>query len=100
MLIKAYNGTGDKKVFVGDREVVRPTDIDEAVGTYGKDKVLKGFWKSEVIAVQAAIRAGANGKSGGTKAKVDAIIVKARQEKADGDSTLYDKLVALDVISE
>lgn len=99
MLIKAFNGTGDKKVFVGQREVTKPANIDDAVREYGIEKVLKGFWKSEVIAIQASIRLGTNG-IGSTKAKVDAMITQARLEKANGDSGLYDKLVALDVISE
>ena len=100
MLIKAFNGIGNKKVFVGETEVAQPTNLDEAVKTYGSDKVFKGFWKSEVIAVQASIRLGANGKGGGVRAKVDSMITMARQEKANGDSTLYDKLVDLAVISE
>jgi hypothetical protein len=98
MLIKAFT-KGNPKVFVGEREVVRPADLGEAIKTYGNEKVLKGFWKSEVIAIQASIRAGANGK-GGAKTQVQLMIESARKQKADGDATLYDNLVALDIIKE
>lgn len=99
MLIKAFTGTGEKKVFVGEREVDKPPSVHEAIMTYGEDKVLKGFWKSEVIAIQASIRLGTNGH-GSSKSQVQLMIESARKQKAAGDATLYDNLVALDIIKE
>lgn len=61
--IKAFSGIGEKKVFVGERTVDMPDDLDEAVksGLVNPDKIYKGWHKSEVIAIQASIRAGTNG---------------------------------------
>lgn len=76
MLIKAFNG--NPRVFVGEREVAQPTTLEQATATYGADKVLKGFWKSEVIAVQASIRLGTNGNPNLSKFKS---LSKAKQDE-------------------
>ena len=95
--IKAYNGQGDDKSFAGEEKANKPDTLEEAAKEYTDEVVLKGFWKSHVIYVQNRIRTG-----GGTsdRSKVSTLKALARRQKAEGDSTLYDKLVAVEMIKE
>lgn len=95
--IKAYNGKGESKEFAGEKEVNRPTTVDEAVEMFGSERVLKGFWASEAIHVQNQIRTG-TGHS--PRAKLNTLVEEARRQKATGDSRVYDRLVALELIKE
>ena len=58
VMVEAFSGVKDNKVKVGEREAKKPDSVDEAIELYGAERVLKGFWKSEVIAIQASIRTG------------------------------------------
>lgn len=97
VIIKAYNGRGDAKTFAGEQEVQKPDTVDEAVKLYGGDKVLERFWDAHVIYVQNRIRTGAGTSD---RAVLDQIRSKARQQKADGDDSLFNQLVHLGVIKE
>lgn len=62
--IKAHTNQGGKKVFVGERTVNAPESLTELRAYVGENaegdaKILSQFWKSEVIDIQARIRAGA-----------------------------------------
>ena len=95
--IKAFSGSGDNKVFAGEETANKPDTLEEAAKEYTDEVVLKGFWKSHVIYVQNRIRTG-----GGTsyKSQVNTLRALARKQKAEGDSTLYDQLVQLEIIKE
>ena len=56
--IEASNRVDGKNVLAGSREVDKPETIEEAVKAHGSEAILKGFWKSYVIEVQAQIRSG------------------------------------------
>lgn len=64
VVINASTNQGGKKVHVGSREVNKPETLAE-LRTYcgetpeGDEKIVGQFWKSEVIDIQARIRAGA-----------------------------------------
>lgn len=58
--IEASNRVEGKNVLAGSREVEKPETVEEAVKAHGGDAVLKGFWKSYVIEVQAQIRSGSD----------------------------------------
>jgi hypothetical protein len=58
--VTAMTNEGGKKVLVGSREIDKPNTLAEAVSIEGGEAgVLKGYWKSKVIEVQAQIRSGA-----------------------------------------
>ena len=95
--IKAYNGRGENKVFVGEEEVEKPENLADAIELTGEDDLVKGWWSSYVIEVQNRIR------TGGTtslKSKTDKIVATARTRKANGDNSLYELCMSTGLISE
>ena len=95
--IRAHNGRGEDKVLAGEQAANQPETLEEAIAEYGADTVLGRFWDSHVIFVQNQIR---TGTGHGTKSKVNALVVAARKQKAEGDSDLYNQLVYLEIIKD
>ena len=96
-LIQAFTGSGKDKVWIGDRKVDLPTTIEEATTLWGDAKFIKMACESYVIDVQRELRSG--GKTS-AKSQLNDLIAAARQQKNDGDSALYDRLVSVEIIKE
>lgn len=76
--ISASNRVDGKNVEAGQRVIDKPETLDEAVEAYGSDLVLKCFWKSHVIDVQAQIRSGSESP---TTQKVFKSLSASKQEE-------------------
>ena len=96
-LIQAFTGSGKDKVFISDKKVDMPTTVDEAKELWGDAKFIKMACESYVIDVQRELRSG--GKTS-AKSQLNDLIAAARQQKQDGDSALYDRLVSVEIIKE
>ena len=90
-LIQAFTGSGKDKVFIGDRKVDLPTTLDEAKELWGDAKFVKMAVESYVIDVQRELRTG--GKTS-AKSQLNDLITAARQQKQDGDDSLFVRLTA------
>jgi len=95
-IIRNENVAG-KKVEVGRKDFDLPENCDELFDlatTEGGAKEVYDLWfAAKVIALRATI---------GVKTRVtdSLIIAKAREQKANGDATLYDNLVSLGWIKD
>ena len=96
-LIQAFTGSGKDKVFVADKKVDLPTTVDEATELWGDNKFVKMARESYVIDVQRELRSG--GKTN-AKSQLEMLIAAAHQQKQDGDSALFDRLVSVEIIKE
>lgn len=95
-VVKAYNGIGKAKVFVGEREIDQPENLAEALQCEGgkEDEVLGHYWSSKVIDVQRQIRA-KTGES--AKSQLSAILSQAKANLDAGDSKLAEMLKAANI---
>ena len=96
-LIQAFNGHGKDKVFAGDRKVDLPESMEEAEGLWGDAKFVKMAVESYVIAIQGELR---NGGKVSAKSQLNDLISSAKQQRMDGDSALFDRLVSAEIIKE
>ena len=96
-LIQAFTGSGKDKVFVADKKVDLPNNVADAIELWGDDKFVKMARESYVIDVQRELRSG--GKTS-AKSQLNDLIAAARQQKLDGDSALFDRLVSVEIIKE
>ena len=96
-LMQAFTGKGESKVFIADKKVDIPQTVAEAVGLWGEDKLVKMACESYVIAVQSDLR---KGSSTSAKTQLNDLIAAAHQQKRDGDSALFDRLVSVEIIKE
>ena len=94
-LIQAFHGSGDKKVFAADKNVELPTTIEEGVSLWGEEKFVKMARESYIIDVQRELRS--DGKTN-AKSQLNMLIAAAKQQKQDGDDSLYNRLVSVEII--
>ena len=93
-LIQAFHGSGESKTWAGDKKVDLPVTMEEAVQLWGEAKTIKMARESYTIDIQRELRAGGKVNA---KSQLNQLIASAKQQKADGDSTSYDILVAANV---
>ena len=94
-LIQAFHGSGESKVFAGDRKVNLPQTVDEAVKLWGGAKFVKMARGGYLIEVQRELRS--DGKTS-AKSQLNELIAAAEQQKQDGDDDLYNRLVSIEII--
>ena len=94
-LIQAFTGSGKDKVFIADKKVDLPQNVDEAVELWGNEKFVKMAVESYVIDVQRELRSGGKVSA---KSQLNDLIAAAHKQKQDGDSALYDRLVSVEII--
>ena len=94
-LIQAFHGSGDSKTFAGDKQVDLPNSVNDAVELWGESKFVKMARESYIIDVQRELRSG--GKTS-AKTQLNDLISAAKKQKQDGDDSLYNRLVAVEII--
>lgn len=95
VIVKAYTGKGENKVFVGEEEINKPESLADLQTLVNDDEIISGWFSSYVIEVQNRLR------TGGTvslKSKTAKIVDEARRRKAGGDSSLYELCVSTGLI--
>ena len=75
--IKAFTGSGDSKVLMGEREENQPETMAELLEEFPEEKIIELVWRSHAIEVQAELR-NQNGQS--AKAKVKALEMAAKND--------------------
>ena len=78
MTIKASTNEGGKLVSAGSRVIDQAENMDELTTLHTESEIIKGFYKSHVIEVQAQIRAGSETP---TNVKVFKGLTKAQQDE-------------------
>ena len=94
-LIQAFTGSGKDKVFIADKKVDLPQNVDEAVELWGESKFVKMACESYVIDVQRELRSGGKVNA---KTQLNDLITAAKKQKNDGDDGLFQRLVSLEII--
>ena len=97
-IIRNENVNG-KKMFLGEKSFDMPEDVFEAIKVHGEKEVYDAWYASRVITLRATI-GNKESKTAVLKDQHEKIIQKARELKANGDSTMYDNLVSLEIIRD
>lgn len=70
VMIKAYNGSGNSKIPMGERECNKPETFSELIDQFNEARIMELTWRSYAIEVQAELR-NKNGES--AKARLKAL---------------------------
>ena len=102
--ITAHHMVDGKKALAGSCVEDKPETIEELQDQFEDKEILKLVWASHVIKRQREMVAEAT-KGQKSKAQIATeneakLKARAREMKAAGDSSLYDTLIALEVIKE
>jgi hypothetical protein len=95
-IVKAFNGIGKDKVFVGEKEIDQPETLAECVQCEAGDEkeVVGHYWSSKVIDEQRKLRAKT---ADNAKTQLAEAIRIAKTQLDAGDSKLADLLKAAKV---